>query len=129
LKNKRINPSYCKPGWDQITALSQAAFYGHSELVKTFLRLDVDYNTVNTGYTPFVWAVRNGHVEVVKVFLEEKSFKDLVADENVLEKLQQALLFFKIRHRAPDDIQKFEHMNRMIVEAQEASYGMIYCTF
>lgn len=83
LKNKGLNPHYVYHfnAQDQVTALSEAAYYGHKNLVKKFIRMGVDCNTTNTSLSPFLWAVRKGYVEVIKVFLKEKSYQDLIRTE------------------------------------------------
>lgn len=133
LKNKFINPAYIKY-WganppEQITALSTAAYHGHAELVKIFLKLGVDCNTVNTSYTPFIWAVRKGHLEAVKAFLEEKSFNELIVDQNDHKKLQSALFGFRSTNyidpiKNQEKNRKFQQLTTIIQEAQEVSHGL-----
>ena len=68
---------------DQITALSEAAYNGHPAVVKLLLSRAAQTNTQNTGLSPFLWAVRKGHVEVIKVFFEERIPHEVVPIEDV----------------------------------------------
>jgi ankyrin repeat protein len=123
LNNKSINPSFIQYAenslFDQTTVLSEAAYYGHAELVKMFINAGVNCHTTYKSYTPFMWAVREGHVDVVKVFLNEKNFNDLIINENDNKKLQRALLDFKHNEasKSQTNKQKYIEINQMIVNA------------
>ena len=75
---------------DQITALSEAAYNGHPAVVKLLLSRAAQPNTQNTGLSPFLWAVRKGHVEVIKVFLEERTPHEVVPIEDA-QKLKSTM--------------------------------------
>jgi hypothetical protein len=68
---------------DQITALSEAAYHGHPAVVKLLLSRAAQTNTQNTSLSPFLWAVRKGHVEVINVFFEERIPNEVVPIEYV----------------------------------------------
>ncbi len=80
---------------DQNTALSEAAYHGHPEVVRLLLSRAALIDTQNSGLSPFLWAVRKGHVDVVRVFVEARAFSDLVPANDV-DKLQRTLTHLRL---------------------------------
>jgi ankyrin repeat protein len=126
INNKFIDPSYVQnwgAGNDQITILSKAAYFGHAQLVKLFIAKGVDCNTTDTSFTPFMWAIRRGHVDVVKTFLHEKRFDELIKNENDEKKLNYALVEYRSFDATRNQInkEKYEQIIRMITHSRTSS--------
>jgi uncharacterized protein len=56
------------------SALMLAAFRGHTELVRKLIKRDADVN--KPGWTPLHYAATGGHLDVIKLLLEEHAYID-----------------------------------------------------
>jgi ankyrin repeat protein len=69
---------------DGRTALMEASFYGHAEIVKMLLeKQNIDINQIDEdGKTALMWASEGGHKEIVKMLLEKENIDINQTDED-----------------------------------------------
>lgn len=111
LSHREIDVNFIRFSGGQITALSEAAYNGHPAVAKLLLSRGAQTNTQDTGLSPFLWAVRKGYVEVIKVFFEERIPHEVVPIEDV-QKLQSMMgLLHADISRIRDAGEKVKKMN------------------
>lgn len=73
-KNHRVNLN--RPSYHDGTPLARAAYLGHAACVEFLLSCEsVDVNFIDRhGNSALYWAIRGGHAEVIKLFLDPQAY-------------------------------------------------------
>jgi len=87
-----------------LTALHEAACYGYKEICETLIHLGANINVLSLNKnTPIHFAIVNGHVETVRLFINKNSKLDI---ENNVGKTPYKLLFKHMKELIKDILDK-----------------------